>query len=102
MQSANVCPACKKHLRVDPGATSASSFPSFAPLKVEGSIKHPDVGEAWEYSATIVIRNERGEEVSRHVVGVGAIQPGEGRKFSFSVEVFTPDGMGIPGRRSLD
>ena len=40
----------------------------------------------------ISITNDRGEEVSRQVVGVGAIPPGEQRKFTFAVEVFTPAG----------
>ena len=37
------------------------------------------------------IRNERGEEVSRQVVGVGALLPTESRTFILSVEVFTPE-----------
>ncbi len=39
----------------------------------------------------VSVKNERGEEVTRQVVGVGALQPGEGRTFSFAVEVFVPD-----------
>ena len=65
-------------------------MPSFSALKIDGSIQHPEAGEAWEYSVVVSIRNERGEEVSRQVVGVGALQPGERRTFSFGVEVFTP------------
>jgi hypothetical protein len=61
-------------------------------LRVEGAIRHPDVGEAWEYAVMITITNDRGEETARQIVGVGAIPPGEQRKFSFSVEVFTPAG----------
>lgn len=70
----------------------APAVAAFTPLRVEGSIRHPDAGEAWEYSVMISIRNERGEEVARQIVGVGALQPGEARTFSFAVEVFTPDG----------
>jgi hypothetical protein len=40
----------------------------------------------------ISITNDRGEEVARQIVGVGAIQPGEQRKFTFAVEVFAPSG----------
>ncbi len=36
------------------------------------------------------IRNGRGEEVSRQVVGVGALQPTEQRTFTLAVEVFAP------------
>lgn len=41
----------------------------------------------------VTITNERGEEVARQIVGVGAIQPGEQRKFTFAVEVYTPAGL---------
>jgi hypothetical protein len=61
-----------------------------SPLRVESTIRHPDVGEAWEYAVIVTITNERGEEVTRQVVGVGAIQPGEQRKFTCAVEVYTP------------
>ena len=37
------------------------------------------------------IRNERGEEIDRQIVGVGAIQGSETRTFTLSVEVFTPN-----------
>jgi hypothetical protein len=57
---------------------------------VEGSIRHPDAGEAWEYAVTVSITNDRGQEVTRQIVGVGAIQPGEERKFTVAVEVFAP------------
>ena len=65
--------------------------PSFSPLRIEGSIRHPDAGEAWEYSVVVSIKNERGDEVARQVVGVGALQPGEARTFSVSVDVYKPD-----------
>lgn len=91
LESAAVCPACKHHLRFDPKA-AARAVPSFSPLRVEGTIRHPSVGEAWEYSVMLSIRNDRGEEVSRQVVGVGALQPTEKRTFTLAVEVFTPPG----------
>lgn len=85
-----VCPSCRKHVRFVQGG--GATAPSFSPLRIEGSIRHPNVGEAWEYAAVITITNERGEEVSRQIVGVGAIEPGAERKFTFAVEVFTPEG----------
>jgi hypothetical protein len=91
LQSAAVCPSCRKHLRFDSGAAAAALVPSFSPLRVEGSITHPDAGESWEYSVVVSVRNERGEEVTRQVVGVGALDPGEARTFSVAVEVFTPE-----------
>jgi hypothetical protein len=38
----------------------------------------------------LAIRNERGEEISRQVVGVGALRGAESRTFTLSVEVMTP------------
>ncbi len=53
-------------------------------------IRHPPVEEAWEYFVTISIRNDRGEEVDRQVVNVGALQGAEKRTFTLSVEVLPP------------
>jgi hypothetical protein len=57
---------------------------------VEGSIRHPNEGEAWEYAVMVSITNDRGVELARQVVGVGAMKPGEQRKFTVAVEVFGP------------
>ena len=89
LESASVCPVCKHHLRFDPGAATRA-LPTFTPLRVEGTIRHPPAGEPWEYSVMISIRNDKGEEVARQVVGVGALQPEEQRTFTLAVEVFTP------------
>jgi hypothetical protein len=67
---------------------------------VEGAIRHRHPGEAWEYAVVVSITNERGEE-TRQVVGVGAIQPGEERKFTVSVEVFAPS-MAIEEQEEVD
>ena len=92
LQSTSVCPSCRKHLRFAPGAGGGVGAPTFAPLRVEGAIRHRHPGEAWEYAVVVSITNERGEE-TRQVVGVGAIQPGEERKFTVAVEVFAPSMM---------
>ena len=90
LESANVCPICRHHLRFDK-RLSESTHPSFSALKVEGSVRHPEVGEPWEYSMMLTIRNERGEEIARQQIGVGALQPLEQRTFTLSVDVFTPE-----------
>jgi hypothetical protein len=64
---------------------------SFSPLLVEGAIEHPDAGEAWEYSILVTVRDGSGEEIMRHVAGVGALHPQERRSFTLAVEVFTPE-----------
>jgi hypothetical protein len=38
----------------------------------------------------VSIRNERGEEVARKVIGVGALAPSESRNVTLSVDVFAP------------
>jgi hypothetical protein len=91
LDSASVCPKCKHHLRFDPGA-AARAAPSFTALRVEGAIRHPSAGEAWEYSVLLTIRNDRGEEIARQVVGVGALQGNEARTFTLAVDVFAPGG----------
>jgi len=91
LESSAVCPSCKHHLRFDPGAAKRAE-PSLVPLRVEATIKHPPVGEPWEYSVMVSIRNAKGEEVDRKIVGVGALQPSEQRTFTVAVEVFKPDG----------
>jgi hypothetical protein len=88
-----VCPSCRKHLRFAPGGGGGDVVPAFTPLRVEGSIRHQTAGDAWEYAVLISITNERGEEVARQIVSVGAIHPGELRNFTFAVEVFTPSGV---------
>jgi len=50
-------------------------------------IRHPPLEEPWEYFVVIAIRNDRGEEVTRQVVSVGALQSTEKRTFALSVEV---------------
>ena len=82
------CPSCKKHLRFAPGAEAV--LPVASPLRVEGSIRRPDTGEAWEYAVIVTISNDRGEEIARHLVNVGALQPGELRTFTCAVEMFAP------------
>ncbi|MDY0066653.1 MAG: hypothetical protein RBS02_09750 [Steroidobacteraceae bacterium] len=91
LESASVCPACQHHLRFDPRAIAErQAIASFSPLRVEGLFRNPEGGQGWEYSVTVSIRNERGEELGRKVVGVGALQPGEARTVTLSVDVFTP------------
>lgn len=97
LDSAAVCPACRHHLRFEPGA-GAHAAPVAAPLRVEGTIRHPPDADPWEYSVVLSIRNDRGEEITRQVVGVGAMHGNEQRSFSLSVEVTSVAGKG--GRKT--
>jgi hypothetical protein len=92
LESAAICPQCRHHLKFGAAATAAQSQPGFSALKVEGILQHAARGGDWEYSVVLSIRNERGEELSRQVVGVGALRPTESRTFTLSVDVVTPGG----------
>jgi len=74
-------------LRFD-SAIIQRAVPNVTPLSVEGTIRQPADGPTWEYSVVLSIRNGRGEEVTRQVVGVGALNPNDERTFSVAVEVF--------------
>jgi hypothetical protein len=93
LESAPVCPQCRHHLRFGAaGAAAQAPAEGFSALRVEGSVEHPPRGGDWEYSVVVTIRNDRGEELSRQVVGVGALRPSESRSFSLSVNILTPGG----------
>jgi hypothetical protein len=42
----------------------------------------------------VSVKNNKGEEVTRQMVGVGSLQPDEERTFTLSVEVFTSQTAG--------
>jgi hypothetical protein len=86
LESSSVCPQCKHHVRFDANVAKRSLEATSA-LRVEGTIRHPSDGDAWEYSMVLSIRNDRGEEIDRKIVGVGAMRAGEGRTFTLTVEV---------------
>jgi len=100
LDSASVCPACRHHLRFD--TQSTHEWASFSPLRVEGTIRHTAAGEAWEYSVTLAIHDDEGEEITRQVVGVGALKPAEKRTFTLAVEVLTPVAAEAAETRSAD
>ena len=66
LESAAVCPACRGHLKFEAAALDAAQ--RFVPLKVEGTINAADDG-AFEYTMVVVIRDQRGKEIGRHVAG---------------------------------
>ena len=95
LESLSICPGCLHHLRFDQEAARRQVAAKSA-LRVDGIIQHPNAEEPWEYYVTIAVRNERGEEVARQVVGVGALQGTEKRTFSLSVEVLPPQAPPAP------
>src|SRR5262245_11960751 len=86
LESSKVCPGCNHHLRFDPNASAEKRAQStFSALKVEGAFRNPENVDSWEYSVVVAIRNDRGEEVARKVVNVGALDPLEGRSVTLSI-----------------
>lgn len=83
LASALVCPGCKGHLRFDksggPPATKAA-------WQIEGTFAAERPDEAMEYSILVCVRDERNEEIARHVVNVGSLQGAERRTFTLSIE----------------
>ena len=100
LESASVCPACRHQLRFDSDA-HALAAKRFSPLRVEGTIRHPPSDGAWEYSMVLSIKHDRGEEITRQVVGVGALFSGEERTFTLSVEAFEAVGYKAAGKGRL-
>jgi hypothetical protein len=86
-------------LRFNAGGAEPESK-GISALRVEGTISHPARDEQCEYCVVVSITNERGEKVARQVVGVGALQPGERHKYSFSVELIPTRPLGGERRRT--
>ena len=101
LESASVCPACRHHLRFDPKAPQ-HEWATFVPLRIEGKLQHSDAGEPWEYSVVLAIHDERGDEITRQVLGVGALKPTEQRTFTLEVEVLTPAAPGVVTNRAAE
>jgi hypothetical protein len=86
LESLSICPGCLHHLRFEQDAARRQGAAKET-LRVEGVLAHPPDDDAWEYHVVLVVRNERGDEVSRQVMTVGALQGNEKRSFAVSVEV---------------
>jgi hypothetical protein len=91
LESSAICPQCRHHLKFGAAAAPGALTKSFTALSVEGSLRRPQPEGDCEFSVVLAIVNERGEEVSRQVVGVGALRPSESRTFKLSVDVHTRD-----------
>lgn len=90
LESEVVCPACRHHLRAG-RATVRARPPTRTPFRLHGSVTHPAGAGAAEYTIIVSVRDARGVELSRHVAGVGALQPGEARAFEVTVETHAAD-----------
>lgn len=84
--SANVCPACRHHLRFNSGVAEPEPE-RISAMRVEGTVEVPRAHGQCEYCVVVAITNSRGEKVARQVIGVGVLQPGEPHTYSFSVDL---------------
>jgi hypothetical protein len=92
LESASICPGCKGHLRFDSSQLRAVEKPVRIAWQVEGTIASDSLGAGTEYSVVIAVRNEKNQEIARHVVNVGALTGDERRTFNLAVEVSEPRG----------
>jgi RNA polymerase subunit RPABC4/transcription elongation factor Spt4 len=86
LENSAVCPGCRHHLRFNTG-TAVVTDDNYSALDVEGTIRHRVATEPCEYCVVLDVRNERGEQVVRQVVGVGVLQPGQSRRLHVAVDM---------------
>jgi len=97
LRSALACPACRRHLRFDAVTTGRPVVrPTLCPLNVEGTIRHSGHAGLSEYSVIIEVREDRGDLITRRIVNVGAIEPGQARRITLRIEMQTPEPSGSP------
>jgi hypothetical protein len=85
------CPACQRRLRFDAVTPERSAQTVVYPLSIDGVIQHPAGEEPWEYSVLVEVYDGQGEMLSKRVVGVGVVRPGEARRFTLRVEMHVPE-----------
>ena len=95
LRSAATCPACRRHLRFEAVANGKPARTPVCPLTVDGTIRHPGNEVPWEYSVLVEVHDGRGEMVARRVFQVGALGPGDSRKFTLRVEVLVPEASAL-------
>jgi len=87
LESAAICPGCRHHLRFSGNGHALEAGEGYCALSVDGTIAHTQTSEPCEYCVVLDVRNARGEQLARKVVGVGVLQSGEVRRLNVSVEM---------------
>ena len=90
LESAAVCPACRHHLRFEKRKDAQAEQAGQVALKVSGLFSRRATEGPGEYSVVVVIRDARGAELARKVIGVGGLAAGEERLVDLTVETFDP------------
>ena len=88
LESAAVCPACRHHLRFERRSSRQVEQPGQVALKVSGRFSREAGASPGEYSVVVVVRDAKGNEIARKVIGVGALEPGDERAVDLTVEIF--------------
>ena len=96
LKSAATCPACGHFLRFEAVRGAREPVAAFQALRLEGVLKQSSLTEGYEYAIVVTVHNERGEEITRQIVGVGVLKGKENRKVTVSVELYVPDGVKRP------
>ncbi len=86
LESLSVCPGCRHHLRFDVEAAQRQEA-AIRALEIEGQVCHPPDEDPYEYDIVVGVYNEKGQEIARKLVAVGALQGGERCSVRLSVEV---------------
>jgi hypothetical protein len=87
LESAAVCPGCKHHLRFGGTHHALEAGEGYCALSVDGTIAHTQASEPCEYCVVLEVRDDKGEQLTRQVVGVGVLQTGERRRLNVLVEM---------------
>ncbi len=90
LESAAVCPACRHHLRFESRKDAQAEPAGKIALKVSGQFSRQATDGPGEYAVVVVIRDAKGAELARKVVGVGGLLAGDERLVDLTVEIFDP------------
>ena len=90
LESAAVCPACRHHLRFESRKDAPAEAAGKVALKVAGQVSRSTTDRPGEYAVVVVIRDAKGAELARKVIGVGGLAAGDERQVELTVEIFDP------------
>jgi hypothetical protein len=96
LESAAVCPACRHHLRFETRKGAQPEQAGQIALKVSGQFSRRTADGPGEYSVVVVIRDAKGAELARKVIGVGGLAAGDERLVDLTVEIFNQPGAPWP------
>ena len=96
LESAAVCPACRHHLRFESRKDAQADQAGQVALKVSGQFSRRAADGPGEYSVVVVIRDAKGAELARKVIGVGGLAAGDERLVDLTVELFDPPAAAWP------